>query len=620
MNRYKLIRNGYFPKELPPPFNTIGFSKKLRYIENKWNNLKKEKQKPIGEESNKKAKSRYKQNFGSRFDSSKTTSFSLPKGIYTRRKIEIPNPLHYSELCNNIISFWGHIKIAYQLSEISASIPTESGAQRAVRTSSNSKNEFEIQKLLISYDKRYEVTFDIVQFYPSIYTHTISWALLGKKKAKELFNISNSNPTKWESIKNVAPDAILYRKANILDTSIRNCQDKQSIGFPIGPDTSFILAEVIANRLDSEIQKKSEEIEFSGLRYYDDYVFYTNNYDDAERILKIGQSVFQDFQLESNEKKARISEIPFIYNDIWSVQLFSFKFSRCTPNNLRSYFSLIFSLIQSNKEDTAQIIIAGLSRFVKGYTLISDLESWRIFEKLLLKLMILDGTHLKIALQLFLAYEKFVNNSSKVNIKNVLIKIIEKHLELGHSFEIAWSLWIFKSLKISPPSSTLNKILTTEDDISKLIVLDLIHVGLFKGRKPGLDKISKSISSENFMESNWLFIYESLKKEWIKPRSKKALSGNEYMNLLLQYNVEFYDPKRQVEFVEIKKKLGNNIKKKGLKITPSKDVEEFGDTLLELIDKLNVENDDVKNRLKKVFNEKTKKQIYEKLHEVLKIY
>jgi Nitrite/Sulfite reductase ferredoxin-like half domain len=79
---------------------------------------------------------------------------------------------------------------------------------------------------------------DIANFYPSIYTHSIPWALLGKQKCKAEINTP------------------LFKGhyANKLDIFTRNMQDRQTIGIPIGPETSRILAEIISVAIDIKLQ------------------------------------------------------------------------------------------------------------------------------------------------------------------------------------------------------------------------------------------------------------------------------------------------------------------------------------------------------------------------------
>jgi hypothetical protein len=279
MNVKRILEKGFFPKELPPPFNTISFADRAQYIHTQWTNLQNSVRVLLPGESNNDMRRRYSSTFDI-YSSSKYLVFSLGKGIYSRRKLGIINPKQYHDLSKLIVENWSTIRNTYQLSDFSASTPVETNAPRAVRTKSESLNNFKFLLIEKSFNKRYELRLDIAQFYPTIYTHAIPWAILGKEPAKKYFVQKNNRSTNWSAIMLADPNAALYDFSDKLDMLVRNCQERQSIGLPVGPDAFFILAEVIGNRIDNEIAKKLNGIDYSSARYYDDYYFYANSYND----------------------------------------------------------------------------------------------------------------------------------------------------------------------------------------------------------------------------------------------------------------------------------------------------------------------------------------------------
>lgn len=78
MTEKELLKLGYFPKELPPPFESKIFSDKINTIRTQWNSVSSSFQKP----------ERLK------YSDSKWVVFSIPKVQLSRRIINIPNPLH----------------------------------------------------------------------------------------------------------------------------------------------------------------------------------------------------------------------------------------------------------------------------------------------------------------------------------------------------------------------------------------------------------------------------------------------------------------------------------------------------------------------------------------------
>src|SRR5690606_12925993 len=83
--------------------------------------------------------------------------------------------------------------------------------------------------------------------------------------------------------------------------------------------------------------------------------------------------------------------------------------------------------------------------------------------------------------------------------------------------------------------------------ISKIICLDIIHAKLYVGRKPGLTKIANQITGQLLTTDEWLFAYETFKKQWADFKKRDILSDYEFFKVLVKYDVSFYNPDNQVE-------------------------------------------------------------------------
>tara|TARA_R110002126_G_scaffold289763_3_gene445432 strand:- start:3098 stop:4819 length:1722 start_codon:yes stop_codon:yes gene_type:complete len=544
MNLKKLLEKGYLPKELPPPFNSKSFANKNRYIKAKWDNIISTEKAQKRGETKSIAKKRFQDKYG-KYNSSQLAIYSLAKGIYSRRKLGVPNPKQFSDLSKAIIDNWSLLRNTYKLSKYSESTPIEARARRAVRTKSTSWNNFKFQLIEKSFDKKIQLTLDISQFYPTIYTHSIPWAILGKEKAKKMFKIANSDQVRWQSLLRTSKDAKTYRSADFIDTLVRNCNDRQSVGLSIGPDTSLILAEVIANRIDEEIEKRLSSIPHTGSRYYDDYYFYLNNRNEAENALKIIQQVLYEFQLETNENKVGINKLPFKYIEDWSEQFDRFNFDKVDKYELRNYFSILHNTISNYPKNSSWIIGYALKQFKLGNTVIEE-ENWDFFLSFILQTLLIDSSTIDVIFEIIFIYKIYLDNKSKQKIKHVLISIIEEHLTLNHSFEVSWSLWMLITFRVNCPKKLVESILESKDSFSKLLCLHLIEETLYDGRKPNLNKLKEEIKISSSIGENWLLIYETVAKEWIEYDNVNEVLDNDYFALMLNYDVSFYDVDKQI--------------------------------------------------------------------------
>lgn len=515
-----LLRKGYFPKELPPPFTTKYFAANFNSIEESWNNVKSE----LGRTNPEIIKEKYK--------TSKCVLYSLPKKNFSRRNLEIPNPFHHSILGKTICDNWTEIDDFCKKSTISMSRPIiNEYSGRAVRTL-KTFNNFKQECLIGSFDKMYELKLDISWFYPTLYTHTIPWSLHGKNVAK-----------------NNSSDDLL---GNILDKNIRNCKHGQTTGIPIGPDTSFIIAEIVSCGIDQKLQTKLESIK--GYRYYDDVYLYFSSREEAEKGLKTLQYILTDFQLSINEQKTDITRFPSAFDENWVVQLSSYEFrdniekqeserAREQRTDIERYFKLAFYL--ENEYPESSVLVYATQRF-ESVPIMK--ENWNLFESLVLKTAILNPLLLQQIVPLLVAYDNLVDRNK---IHKVVEEIIKIHAPMGHSFEISWALWLAKTFDIKIENSIAEDIFKSNDVIPILIALDLKSKNLIESTLD-LSTIIENINEESLFEEKWLLTYESIVHDWLPPINPNPLEINEYFKILKDHNIKFYDETIEAEPLIIK--------------------------------------------------------------------
>lgn len=141
---------------------------------------------------------------------------------------------------------------------------------------------------------------DISKCFPSIYTHSISWAIRGKDLTKELnFRTDESFGAKFDFIM----QAVNYKETN---------------GIVIGPEFSRIFAEIILQEIDKRIENKMKinnlvnGLDYQCVRYLDDYYFYYNNDDVFDVFVEILSYELEEFKLYLNENKNNTKSRPFI--------------------------------------------------------------------------------------------------------------------------------------------------------------------------------------------------------------------------------------------------------------------------------------------------------------------
>lgn len=221
-------------------------------------------------------------------------------GSYTWRPFTMIHPIIYVDLVNTITKDKNWKKICDRFKEfkedkriICASMPVKS-----VEDNSNVKEQIltwwrsmEQAQIELALEFDYCIHTDITDCYPSIYTHSIAWAVHGKAFAK----------------KNQEPKHI----GNAIDEKIQNLQHGQTNGIPQGSVLMDFIAEIVLGYADyklSEYIRKESLEDFKILRYRDDYRIFSNQKEVAERIMKLLSEVLFDLNLKINSKKTFLCE------------------------------------------------------------------------------------------------------------------------------------------------------------------------------------------------------------------------------------------------------------------------------------------------------------------------
>jgi hypothetical protein len=165
---------------------------------------------------------------------SEKATFNFPRFQREDRRHSYINPVSFfflSKLLSDNYIFLRNINKKSAIS-IAPSIFDWTGSRSLIKPPFDAR-ETQSAKLNAEYELLAEA--DINAFYHSIYTHAIAWAIHGKATAKRNrgFNLVG----------------------NLIDLLVRNAQDGQTVGLPVGPDTSRFIAEIVGTAIDRSIQK-----------------------------------------------------------------------------------------------------------------------------------------------------------------------------------------------------------------------------------------------------------------------------------------------------------------------------------------------------------------------------
>jgi len=211
------------------------------------------------------------------------------------RALAVPHPVAHSRLSLCIRDNWESLK-AIETNENSFIRPRRHRDGRLFTMDYESGSKRTMRELRQAFGERFVVHADISNCYPSIYTHSIPWAALGRSVAK-----TRRGPNEW---------------FNALDKCVRDANRSETHGIVIGPGTSSVVAEFILGAIDEALRD-----DFTHSRFVDDYQAFCATEEDALDFVRRLSDELRGFNLSLNARKTAIRPLPCTNSADWVHQL-----------------------------------------------------------------------------------------------------------------------------------------------------------------------------------------------------------------------------------------------------------------------------------------------------------
>lgn len=447
--------------------------------------------------------------------------FRLTRNNNAPRILNIPHVIPYYMLCKQIEQNWDEISKSFgdleDYQNRSMIIPKPNNLNKRL-ISMLSYERRKDEKFLIldkSFEAKFFVHADIASCYPSIYSHSIPWALVGKLTAKENSKIDN----------------LWY---NQLDKRIRYLQRNETVGIPIGPDTSSIINEIILSQIDKKLSN------FNFFRFIDDYKCYCKSMQEVDQFLSLLSRELEFYNLRLNDKKTQIENLPKSFDEDWirELKLFSTNFlsdqklSNKHINIVAQFFDLTITLNNKFPNDSA-------IRYAVKVLCNKTFSDNDIYAFIILRL-----SRICFQFPYFIDLFDDIFNTNPITAKlkdSITIEInslINEHSKYNRSDVALWGLYIAikYKLEIKDFDNYSDKLLKNRDCLPSLLCYLYAKENKFSLKK-FINHISE-LSAEKLEDESWIYIYTLYSENKTKPAFKNILYKDFYKNLV-DNNISF---------------------------------------------------------------------------------
>lgn len=393
------------------------------------------------------------------------------------RPMSIPHPKPYLNLVDQLSTNWNEYdSIATNKKSVIRPKRHEDG--RVIIMDYESNYQSTRNQLSSSFGSRFIVRTDIKNFYPSIYSHSIPWALIGIERAKR-----ERDQSFW---------------FNQIDQKVRSLKRGETNGVPIGPATSNIISEILLCKID---EKLSEDYKHH-IRYIDDYTSFHETREEAENFVIDLEKYLAEYKLILSISKTSIVEQPVSLSDEWVSDLSTRMPTGESIDRVSAIRYLDYAnQLRKNYPDgsvlkyAAKTIIKRLESNAKS-TVLDYLFNTAIRFPIVIPLM--DT--------IFNETPSLMTPARKGKIK-VLLK---EHIRYNRHDMICWLLFFVLKYRIRLNQQIRKAIIGSDDCLSKYLLL------LKYSDDPLLiteiERITNS-NDEYLWDNNWLLVYEGFRRD-----------------------------------------------------------------------------------------------------------
>lgn len=494
MNRlYRLLAYGYFPKELPPIFSTRTFARETvrltdidQYASNKWQ---------------------------------RSSPYLLQQKAHYRRRLDILCPNAILKQAALIAENYAELKMRFSPLSGNCSRPAfnrKTKFQRAVRPFAIGRG-YAQKKLELRSRFPLILKLDIKNYYRSVYTHSISWAIHGKEYAKTHFREDNLG--------------------NNLDHAFQQGQDGQTIGIPTGPDTSFIISELILCSILDIMLSNGDLKNDRFIRYYDDIEYGCESEEQAHRILASFEDILRDFELEVNPDKVQMFSGPQHIESPWLFRLREFEgMEGIKADLLMEMFSFVAELAHTYPHDHVFRYFLRKMR-----TAIVAKEAWHSYQHILLSVFQENRGNAKEVFDQFSLYRHIGWRIDGKALKEALDRKVQQQLARGPTSELSWALYGYILFAVKIGTDLAKRVLQKGDVPSKVLVTKLIFQQKL-ALKSEINAVVRSWGEDVLNSSEWLLAYEVLQNSWHNRYAQVRFPQNKALYEFMQdSNVSFLD-------------------------------------------------------------------------------
>jgi hypothetical protein len=360
------------------------------------------------------------------------------------------------------------------------------------------------------------VSVDLRAFYHSVYTHTIPWAIRGKAAAKA--------------------DRFSSHYANKLDRYCRNAQDQQTIGLPVGPDTSRVIGELIASAVDERLRLDTGVTSRDASRYVDDFTISSATGLSGEALIAAARRAAAEFELELNHDKSAVVATSTYLASGWKHV--ARKHRPMPPYSLQDFKRFFYEVGRLARELPDTNVEKWALQNARVAFLGASTGDWSSLQSHLVNAYRRNSTLISLLVELLIERHRDRGDVNIESIRDFLDHRIPALTLEDRTGELIWLLFLMIALEIKISAQRFERLFSLEEPMCALLLSAAAARGLIMGT---IDQSlwNQSLTGDGLRGPMWLYAYESPRHGFVGTTSTTHIEQDLYFTTLHARNVNF---------------------------------------------------------------------------------
>ena len=484
----RLLSHGFFAPELPPCFVSEDLA---RYRAAVWGSIEAQGSATLDKFV------------------SQTSWFHFPRFGRNDRRHGVINPVAYMAIAKIIADEFVRLRTTSRKRSGMSASPLMfdwSGTRAILRSNIDLLDDF---RLDLASRREMFVSADLRAFYHSVYTHTIPWAIRGKANAKA--------------------DRFSSHYANRLDRYCRNAQDQQTIGLPVGPDTSRVIGELIASAVDERLREETGVTARDASRYVDDFTISSADGVRGDALIAAARRAAAEFELELNHDKSAVVATSTYLDNGWKHVA---RGHRPPPpyagEDFKRFFYEVARLVRELPDTNVEKWALQNARVA---FLGADTSDWGRLQSHLVNAYRRNSTLVSLLVELLIGRHRDYGDVDVEGVRDFLDHRIPTLALEDRTGELIWLLFLMIALEIKIDARRFERLFSLEEPMCALLLSEAAARGLILG---ALDRSlwNQSLSGDGLRGPMWLYAYEGARRNLVGHSSTAHIEQDPYFSIL----------------------------------------------------------------------------------------